>query len=250
MFAGAAPDAQEALARAGLGEAALDLVIQPAATRAKKLVVADMDSTITEQECIDEIAGHFGLRDKIAPITQAAMEGRLDFASALRRRVALLAGMEEAALAEVREERITYSQGAATLAATLARRGIAAALVSGGFTLFVDRAAKDLGFGYALSNVLEVQNGRLTGKVRQPVVDAAAKREFLKALAAKLGLARSETLAVGDGANDIPMMEAAGFSIAYRAKRKAEAAAKARLRHASLEGVLFALGIPRTDFAE
>lgn len=248
-FDGEAPPASGALKMAGLADAPLDLVIQPAASRAKKLVVADMDSTIIEQECIDEIAVHFGLGEKIAPITRAAMEGKLDFASALRKRVALLEGVPVAALAEVRERRISYSQGAATLAATLKAQGIAAALVSGGFTLFVDHAASELGFGYALSNTLEIEGGKLTGKVKEPVVDGAAKRDFLNALSEKLGLARGETLALGDGANDIPMMGAAGFSIAYRAKPKAEAAAKASLRHSSLEGVLFTLGIPRRDFA-
>lgn len=248
VFEGKGIGADTLLVCAGFSAHPVDCIVQEAGARAKRFIVADMDSTIIAQECIDEIAAELNLKEKIAPITEAAMQGRLDFKAALIERVGLLKGLEKQALERVLNTRISYTPGAETLLKTLKAEGIKTALVSGGFTFFTRPVARDLGFDLGLSNVLEFSGDTLTGKVRDPIVDSAAKRRFLTEEAKRLGIPIDRTLAVGDGANDIPMFEAAGFSIAYHGKEAARKAAKGNLQHTDLTGILFALGIARDKF--
>jgi phosphoserine phosphatase len=236
-----APEAAEAAARAALGEAPLDLVAQQAEGRRKRLLVADMDSTIVVGETLDELAGVAGLKERIAAITARAMNGELDFAQALRERVAMLAGLPESALAEV-EARITPMPGAATLVATMRAHGASAALVSGGFRYFTRRVAARLGFDLDQGNELEIEGAALTGRVVEPILDKDAKLATLRRLAASQGLPLSATLAVGDGANDLPMLQAAGLGVAFRAKPAVAAAARVRITHGDLTSLLWAQG--------
>jgi phosphoserine phosphatase len=232
-------------ARAAL-EAALphlDVIVQRAADRQRELLVADMDSTMITVECIDELADYVGLKAEVSAVTERAMRGEIDFAGALRDRVKLLAGLSEATIAECLAERVRPMGGAKALITALRGAGGRAVLVSGGFTHFTNSVARDLGFDRAVANRLVVRNGELTGEVEQPIVDAQTKRETLIAEAKALGVPLSATLAIGDGANDIPMIEAAGLGIAFHAKPKTEAAADARVRHGDLSVVRYALGI-------
>ncbi len=226
-----------------------DVIAQPAAgPRLRRLLVADMDSTMIGQECIDELADFAGRKAEIAAITERAMQGELDFAEALRARVAALAGLEAAAIQRTLAERIRPSPGAATLIATLKAQGTRTLLVSGGFTAFTQAVAQRLGFDRQHANILHLEGDRLAGTVAEPIVDAAAKRATLLAEAAAMGLALQATLAIGDGANDIPMLEAAGLGIAWRARPGAAAAADAHVRHGDLTTILWALGLPRRDW--
>ena len=236
-----------AAARAVL-EAALphvDVVVQPAATRARRLLIADMDSTLIQCECIDELADYAGLKPQVAAITAAAMRGELDFVAALDARVALLAGMDVAVLERCRVERVRLMPGAKTLVATMRGRGARTILVSGGFTAFAGPVGAELGFDRVVANTLLVEGGRLTGTVARPVVDGATKRAELIAA----GLPLDACLAVGDGANDIPMLTTAGLGIAYHAKPAAAAAADAAVRAGDLTVLLWAQGIARRDWA-
>lgn len=242
------PRSEALLEAAGLSGQAIDCIIQNVETRAKKLFVADMDSTIIAQECIDEIAKEFGLGEKIAPITEAAMLGKLDFQDALKERVALLKGLPKEGLQKILETRIHFNPGAQTLIATLKTMGVKTALVSGGFTFFTGPLGKTLGFDLVKSNHLEFEDGVLTGKVADPIVDGETKKAFLIEISKKNGFQQNQTLALGDGANDIPMFEAAGLSLAYHGKPAAQKAASGNLRHFDLTGVLFALGIPESQF--
>ncbi len=215
--------------------------------RAKKLLVADMDSTMIEQEVIDELAKAAGLQSEIAAMTAATMRGELDFKQSLRDRVALLTGLPTSSIEEARS-RITPMPGAQTLVAAMKHAGAVTALVSGGFTLFVEPVARTLGFDRAHGNVLEIDNGRLTGRVTEPILDAAAKRDLLHRLATELGLDPADVLAVGDGANDLPMLQSAGLGVAYRAKpavRSAMLAAPngAVIDHADLTALLHLQGL-------
>jgi phosphoserine phosphatase len=235
-----------AAARAAI-EAAMptvDVVVQPVADRAKRLLIADMDSTLIECECIDELADYAGLKAEVAAITDAAMNGRLDFVAALDARVALLAGMDVAVLDRCRRERVRFMPGAATLVATMRARGARTILVSGGFTAFADPVGRDLGFDRIVANRLLVADGRLTGSVARPVVDSGTKRAELIAA----GVPLATCLAVGDGANDIPMLTAAGLGIAYHAKATAAAAADVHVRIGDLTALLWAQGYPRSDW--
>lgn len=243
----AAAAARQALAGA-LDGMAIDSAVLAAAGREKKLMVADMDSTIIAVECIDELADFAGLKDEVAAITEAAMRGELDFDAALQRRVALLAGMTEETLAECYRARVRLNPGAETLVATMRRRGALCALVSGGFTFFTERIAARLGFDVARANRLEIKDGRLTGRVMPPINNAATKRETLEGLARRHGLSRDQTLALGDGANDILMLQAAGLAVAYHAKPKAAAAADVAIRHGDLTALLYLQGIAKKDF--
>ncbi|MFN3592897.1 MAG: phosphoserine phosphatase SerB [Thermaurantiacus sp.] len=228
-----------------------DTVVQSVAgRRVKRLLVADMDSTIIGQECIDELADFAGKKAEISAITERAMLGELDFSAALQARVMALAGLDAAAIGRTLSERVRLNPGARTLIATMKAHGCRTVLVSGGFTAFSADVAARAGFERHVANVLDVKDGRLTGAVAEPIVDSATKRQVLESERAGLGLAASDTLAVGDGANDIPMLEAAGLGIAYHAKPRAAAAADAAIRHGDLTAILWAQGIARARWAE
>ncbi|MEE4350949.1 MAG: phosphoserine phosphatase SerB [Pacificimonas sp.] len=227
-------------------EAALphaDVFVQPVAARARRLFVADMDSTMIQQECIDELASFAGKKAEIAAVTEAAMRGELDFEAALRGRVAKLKGLPVGAIRECVSTRIEMTPGAATLIATLKAEGIRTCLVSGGFHRFADVIGSRLGFDLVLANRLTVAEDLLTGDVESPVVDAAAKRALLVSEARALGADPSQAVAIGDGSNDLMMVEAAGLGVAYHAKPKLAEAADARIRNGDLTSLLFALGI-------
>ncbi|MDT7933340.1 MAG: phosphoserine phosphatase SerB [Sphingomonadaceae bacterium] len=226
-------------------EAQADVFVQPVAGRARLLLVADMDSTMIGQECLDEFADYAGLKAEIAAITARAMAGELDFAGALRERIALLAGVETALVERCLAERIRPAPGAATLIATARAEGIRTVLVTGGFTDFAAAVAAALGFDAVRANRWEVQRGRLTGRVLDPILGADAKRAELIAEAGALGLEPTDAVALGDGANDVRMFEASGLGIAVHGKPAAQAAAHARLNHGDLTSVLWALGIAR-----
>jgi phosphoserine phosphatase len=223
----------------------IDVIVQPVATRAKKLLVADMDSTMITIECIDELADFVGKKAEVSAVTEAAMRGELDFVAALDARVALLKGLPVATLQLCYDERVRYSPGAKTLISTLDAHGVRTVLVSGGFTFFTCRVRAALGFSIDISNTLDIDGDMLAGTVSRPIVDAAIKRATLIDQCAQLGIAPEQAIAIGDGANDIPMIEAAGLGIAYRAKPKTEAAANAALNHADLTALLYAMGIAR-----
>ena len=228
----------------------VDVVVQPEAGRRKLLLVADMDSTMIGVECIDELADYAGVRDQVAAVTERAMLGELDFEAALEARVALLKGLEEAAIDRCHEERVRITPGATALVRTMRRGGAYCLLVSGGFTRFADRVAREIGFDAAAANRLDVTDGRLGGTVARPILAADGKRRALVEAAARRGVELEQALAVGDGANDIPMLEAAGLGIAYHAKPAAAAAADARIDHNDLSALLYAQGYPRNEWAE
>jgi len=225
-----------------------DIVAQPIKYRARRLLVADMDSTMITVECIDELADYAGLKPEVAAITTRAMAGELDFAAALDARVALLGGMPVGTIDACRAERVHMMPGARTLIATMRARGVRTLLVSGGFTAFADPVAAELGFDAAIANRLEVRDGVLTGRVERPIVDAARKAFALREVAAAAGLSMDETLAVGDGANDLMMIEAAGLGVAYHAKPVLADAADARIVHGDLTALLWAQGISRSEW--
>lgn len=241
-----APDLRAAL------EAVLprvDVAVQPAsAPRRKNLLLADMDSTMIQQECIDELADFAGLKAEIAAITERAMHGELDFPAALRARVAALKGLGSDAIDRCLTERIHLTPGAKTLIATMKAQGARTVLVSGGFTAFTGRIATRLGFDRNVANVLHLADGRLSGTVAEPIVDSSAKLQTLQAELRALGLAAEAALAIGDGANDIPMLQAAGLGIAFHAKPKAAAAADMAVRTGDLTTVLWAQGLPRSSW--
>ena len=244
-----AGDASAAALRAAFeGWEGVDLIPSSAGAREKKLLVADMDSTMIGQECIDELADYAGIKPQIAAITERAMQGELDFAAALRERVALLGGLEESAITHCLGERIRPNPGAATLVGTMRARGAMTLLVSGGFTAFAGPVAAKLGFERVEANVLEAGGGRLSGSVMGRIVDAAHKARALVAARDALGLSTGDTLAIGDGANDIAMIEAAGLGVAYRAKPALAAVADARLDHHGLDALLWAQGIPSAEW--
>ena len=212
-----------------------------------RVFVSDMDSTMIGQECIDELADYAGLKPQIAAITERAMQGELDFEGALRERVGLLAGLEEEAIARCLAERIVATPGAATLVATLRTLGCRTALVTGGFHHFADTVGDELGFDRVVGNVLEVENGKLTGGLVGAIVDASIKEQVLREEVARAG-AGMASLATGDGANDIPMLEAATYGFAYRAKPKARAASNGRIDRGDLSQILALLGIAEEDW--
>lgn len=245
-FVGLDPEQAEAAARTAL-TAPRDLVAQPAAGRRKRLLVADMDSTIVTTETLDELAAFANLKERIAAITRRSMNGEIDFADALRERVGLLKGLSEAALEETWAA-TRLMPGAVTLVATMRAHGAFCALVSGGFTFFTGRVRRQLGFDLDEANELEIEDGRLSGRVREPILDRNAKLTALRRLAAERGLALAETCAVGDGANDIAMLQGAGLGFAFRARPPVAAAARARIDHGDLTALLFAQGYRRDDF--
>ena len=224
-----------------------DMLVSQGPIAVPALFVSDMDSTMIGQECIDELADYAGLKPQIAAITERAMQGELDFEAALRERVALLAGLEESAIHACLADRIAPTPGAATLVATLAALGTRTVLVTGGFHHCADPVAERLGFHRVVGNRLAVEGGRLTGGLIGPITDSAVKAAVLREELAGLGEG-AHSLATGDGANDIPMIEAATYGFAYRAKPKARAAANGRVDGADLTAVLRLLGIPRSQW--
>ena len=240
----------EAAARATLKGAKIDLAVQPAEGRRKRLLIADMDSTIIEQECIDELAAEFGIGPQIAEITERAMRGEIEFEPALRERVGLLKGLPLEALEKVYRERITIMPGAKVLVATMRADGHACALVSGGFTFFTERVAHAVGFNTNQANRLVFADGKLTGGVAEPILGRQAKLDALIHLREELGLKPNETLAVGDGANDLAMIGEAGLGIAYHAKPVVAEAAAARIDHGDLTALLYLQGYRQREFKD
>jgi phosphoserine phosphatase len=231
--------AGESEARAAIGERPIDVVIQPAASRRKHLLVADFESTIIENEMLEELADFLGMRAHVAEITRRAMNGEIDFVAALSERVALLRGLPATVLDQA-ARRIRLMPGARQLIATLRRAGVTTALVSGGFTVFAEPVARALGFDRVVANRLALDGDKLAGTLIPPIVTGATKRETLMSLAAELGLALDDTLAVGDGANDLPMLQTAGLGVAFRAKPAVAAASRWRVDHADLTALLYA----------
>lgn len=246
FFQGSLVSARAELAKMDHG--ALDVVVQPLGDRTKKLFVADMDSTMITVECIDELADYAGIKAEVAAITQKAMRGEVDFRGALMERVALLGGLPEGMLIECRYERVKLTRGARTLVQTMKAHGAYTVLVTGGFGAFAGPVGEAIGFDKVVANELLVEGGKLTGKVGEPIVDSSTKLETLKAEAAKHGLPLAETLAVGDGANDIPMITSAGLGIAYHPHAAAAEAADAVIRHHDLTALLWAQGYPRRNW--
>jgi phosphoserine phosphatase len=226
----------------------VDVVVQPDEPRWKRLLVSDMDSTIIGQECIDELADYAGLKDKVARITERAMQGELDFPGALRERVRLLAGLDEQALSRCLDERVRVTAGAETLVQTMRAGGASCLLVSGGFLSFANPIAEAVGFDRVKANRLVFVGGKLSGEVGDPIVDAMSKQEALIEAREQLGLKREDVLAVGDGANDKLMIEEAGLGIAYKAKPALAEAADAELRHHGLDALLWVQGVRRKDW--
>lgn len=241
---------REARAAAETLRLTADIFAQAAATRAKRLLIADMDSTMITVECIDELADYAGIKPQIAAVTEAAMRGELDFAAALDARVALLKGLPATTIDLCHAERVRLMSGARTLVRTMRARGAHSVLVSGGFTAFADRVGEAIGFAKVVANELLIDGDRLAGTVAKPIVDSDTKLQTLRAEAAARGIGLESCLAVGDGANDIPMIEAAGLGVAYHAKPRTEAAADAAVRHGDLTALLYAQGIPRREWVE
>ena len=229
----------------------VDVIVQPLQRRSKRLLVADMDSTLIGQECVDELAAFAGVGERVAAITERAMRGEVAFAPALRERVALLAGLPESVIGDVLRDRITLNPGARTLSQTMqANGGACVVIVSGGFRQFTRAIRERIGADEDRANALLIEGGKLTGKVIEPILGQDAKLSALKEIAAAMGLELDDTLAVGDGANDLPMLQAAGLGIAYRAKPRVAASAHARIEHADLTALLYAQGLARKDFVE
>jgi phosphoserine phosphatase len=243
-FAGRAKDARWALD----GLDGVDIIVQPDEPRWKRLLVADMDSTIIGQECIDELADYAGLKDKVARITERAMQGELDFPGALRERVRLLAGLDERELKRCLDERVRLTSGAETLVQTMRAGGASCLLVSGGFLSFAEPVARTVGFDRVRANRLVFAGGKLSGEVGDPIVDAMAKRDALIEVRGQLGLRPEDVLAVGDGANDKLMIEEAGLGIAFRAKTALVDVADGELRHHGLDALLWVQGVSRRDW--
>jgi phosphoserine phosphatase len=225
-----------------------DLVVQADEPRWKRLLVADMDSTIIGQECIDELADYAGLKEKVARITDRAMRGELDFPAALRERVRLLAGLDEQELKRCLDDRVHVTAGAETLVQTMRAGGASCLLVSGGFLSFAEPVARTVGFDRVRANRLVFAGGKLSGEVGDPIVDAIAKRDALIEVRERLGLKREDVLAIGDGANDKMMIEEAGLGIAFRAKPALVEVADAELRHHGLDALLWVQGVRRRDW--
>ncbi len=227
----------------------VDLVVLPAEGRRKKMLLADMDSTMIEQECIDELADQAGVGARVKDITARAMNGELDFEGALKERVGLLAGLPESVIADVIRDRITFMPGGRALLATMKANGAYAALVSGGFTAFTGHVAATLGFDENRANTLLVEDGKLTGTVGMPILGREAKVQALKEISARLGLDHADVMAVGDGANDLGMLGLAGAGVALHAKPSVAAQCDIRINHGDLTALLYLQGYRKDDFA-
>lgn len=247
-FSGLARSRAETAAKAVLGDRRLDFTALPAAGRRKKLLVADMDSTIVAGEMLDELAGFAGLKEQIAAITARAMNGEIEYRESLRARVALLRGLGADALDKT-FARTRLNPGAATLVATMRAHGAYTLLVSSGFRFFTGRVRALAGFDADVGNEIEIADAKLTGRVVEPILDKEVKRQTLLGTAARLGLAREETLAVGDGANDLPMIREAGLGVAFHPKPAVAMEAPVVLRHADLTALLYLQGYARDAFA-
>jgi phosphoserine phosphatase len=226
----------------------IDVIVQNADTRRKRFLIADMDSTMIGQECIDELAAEVGLKDKVSEITARAMNGEIAFEPALRERVALLKGLPISVVDEVIAKRITLTPGGPELIATMKARGYYTALVSGGFTVFTSKIAATLGFDENRANILLETGGKLTGEVAEPILGKQAKVDSLLEIAKRLGIRPEDTIAVGDGANDLGMLGIAGSGVALHAKPTVAAQAKIRIDHADLTALLYIQGYRKTDF--
>jgi phosphoserine phosphatase len=237
--------------RSIIDAAPVDVIVQPQDGRRKKLLVADMDSTMIGQECVDELADYAGFKERVAAITERAMRGEIAFVPALRERVALLKGLPIATIDKVIAERIRPNQGAATLVKTMRANGAYTCVVTGGFTAFMAPLAAAIGFDEYHANTLQVDGGgRLTGEVAEPVLGREAKRDTLLTLRQRLRVWREDTLAVGDGANDIPMIDAAGLGVAFHGKPALREAADACIDHGDLTALLYVQGYRRQDFVD
>jgi phosphoserine phosphatase len=236
--------------REGRGDLPIDIVVQPQTARRKKLLLADMDSTMIGQECIDELADFAGLKAHVAAITERAMRGEIEFEPALRERVALLKGMPAGVIDEVLAKRITPTPGGRELVATMGAHGAYTCLISGGFTLFTNAVAAMLGFQENRANELLIADGKFIGEVREPILGRAAKLASLIELTESFDLDNIDTLVVGDGANDLGMIQQAGLGVAYHAKPAVAAAAAARIDHGDLTALLYAQGYRRDEFVE
>ncbi|HEU4851374.1 MAG TPA: phosphoserine phosphatase SerB [Telluria sp.] len=236
------PELRLAVARAAEAEQLDATFIEGGRTLSDfRLVAMDMDSTLITIECIDEIADMQGLKPQVSEITEAAMRGELDFAASLTARVALLKGLDASALARVYDERLALSMGAEAMLAGVKAAGLRTLLVSGGFTFFTDRLKARLGLDYAHANVLEIQNGKLTGRVTGAIVDAEGKRDTVLRVCAEMGIDPRQAIVMGDGANDLKMMGVAGLSVAFRAKPVVREQAAVALNHSGLDGILTVL---------
>jgi len=237
------------IARDIIAGRALDAVLVPKSGRRKKLLIADMDSTMINEECIDELAERVGLKDKISRITAKAMRGELDFSEALATRVALLKGLSRKTIEQVRREQISLAPGGRALVQTMKAYGAHSALVSGGFTFFADYFAKRIGFDEARANILKFdENDNLTGAIAAPIIDSSTKLSRLNELAAELNISLFQTLAVGDGANDLPMLKSAGMGVALNAKPGVAANAPFRIDHGDLTALLYMQGYGEEEF--
>lgn len=238
----------EALLASVTEDKAVDFAVQETASRKKKALIADMDSTMIEQECIDELAAEAGVKDQVSEITARAMNGEINFEGALRERLQLLKGLPESTIETVLRERITYAPGGKVLLATMKGNGAFTALVSGGFTAFTEAVARELGFDCDRANRLEVENGKLTGQAVPPILGADAKVAALRQLAAEQGLTPADFIAVGDGANDLPMLKLAGTGVALHAKPAVAAQSKIRVNHGDLTALLYLQGYRDSEF--